>query len=133
MRSDLDRLIEALDGLSVLEGPDGPVAGGAPVPRGARAAVAQTIADGNSGRDRIPGKHGGRAAVYQVLGVLVPDQPGSLARLFADIGEAHINVEELSLEHAPGREVGLIEVSVVPVARATLERFLTARGWQVVS
>ena len=123
LRADLDGVIA---GLSAIAAEDG---GTAP---GARAAVAKVVADGNLGRERIPGKHGGQATRYAVVTVVVPDAPGSLARLFADIGDAGVNVEELALEHAPGRAVGLVEVSVLPAVRERLESALDAAGWKVV-
>jgi prephenate dehydrogenase len=123
LRADLDGVI---DGLASIVTEDG-----TPAP-GARAAVARLVADGNLGRERIPGKHGGQATRYVVVTVVVPDEPGSLARLFADIGEAEVNVEELALEHAPGRAVGLVEVSVLPAVRERLEAALAGSGWKVV-
>ncbi|HET9657177.1 MAG TPA: prephenate dehydrogenase [Kineosporiaceae bacterium] len=125
LRADLDTVIGALDALA-REAPGEPAAGG-------RSAVARAVADGNLGRDRIPGKHGGSPTTYAVVTVVVPDAPGSLARLFADIGEAGVNVEELTLEHAPGRAVGLVEVSVLPGVRETLEVALGERGWHIVA
>ena len=125
LRGDLDVVIAALDVLAQ-EVPGEPTAGG-------RSAVARAVADGNLGRERIPGKHGGSPARYAVVTVLVPDAPGSLARLFTDVGAAGVNVEELVLEHAPGRAVGLVEVSVLPGSRETLEKALTAAGWHVVA
>lgn len=100
--------------------------------RGARAEIARTVAAGNAGRDRLPGKHGARPTTYTVVTVVIPDEPGALARVFADIGDAGVNVEELALEHAPGRAVGLLEVSVLPAAREPLETALLERGWRVV-
>jgi prephenate dehydrogenase len=94
--------------------------------------VADLILRGNVGRERIPGKHGGSPTRYAVLTVLVPDRPGQLAKLFADIGTAGINIEEIVLEHAPGRAVGLVEVSVLPTAEPALEQTLASGGWQVV-
>jgi prephenate dehydrogenase len=125
LRTDLDALIGALGALAV-EGEQGPVPG-------ARSTVAQTVADGNDGRARIPGKHGGRPTRYDVVTVLVPDEPGALGRLFADIGTAGINIEELALEHAPGRAVGLVEVSVLPESSGPLRDALGGSGWQLVA
>ena len=125
VRDDLDDVLRALADLAG-ERPDRPVTG-------ARGTVARAIADGNLGRERIPGKHGGQAARYAVVTVLVPDRPGSLGRLFADIGAAGINIEELSLEHAPGRAVGLIEVAVLPGVQERLEAALARAGWRVVA
>jgi len=99
----------------------------------ALAAVADLILRGNTGRERIPGKHGGGPTRYAVLTVVVPDRPNQLAQLFADIAAADINIEEIALEHAPGRAVGLVEVSVLPTAEAALEAALAAGGWHVVS
>jgi prephenate dehydrogenase len=81
---------------------------------------------------RIPGKHGAVAQRYHVVAVLVPDQPGELGRLFADIGAAEVNIEEVRLEHAPGRAVGLVELSVLPADADPVEAALTGRGWQLV-
>jgi prephenate dehydrogenase len=123
LRTDLDGVIEALDTLR------SPAAEGV----GGRAALARMVLQGRSGRERIPGKHGEPVTVYEVVTTLLPDAPGQLARLFDDIGEAGVNVEEFALEHAPGQKVGLAGVSVLPSARAALEQALTARGWHVVA
>lgn len=128
VRTDLDGLIDALDALSETAGsgtPDHAI--------GARAAVARVVSAGRSGRERIPGKHGEPVTSYAVVTALVPDQPGQLTRLFNDIGEAGINVEEFGLEHAPGQKVGLAGVSVLPDSREALEKALVERGWHVVA
>ena len=121
LRSDLDGLIDDL----------GVLAAGQDV--GASLAdVAGLIARGNAGRERVPGKRGGGPTRYAVLTVVVPDRPGQLARLFADMEAAGINIEEITLEHALGRAVGLVEVSVVPTAEPELVETLARGGWQVV-
>jgi prephenate dehydrogenase len=117
LRADLDALIDALDE---------PGSGGL-------TQVAGLINRGNIGRERIPGKHGGGPTRYAVLTVIMPDKPGQLGRLFADIGAAGINIEEIALEHAPGRAVGLLELSVLPSAESALVETLARGGWQVVS
>jgi prephenate dehydrogenase len=130
LRADLDAVIADLRLLAR----SGAGAASLPGPAGsALAGVADLIVRGNTGRERIPGKHGGGPARYAVLTVVVPDTPGQLARLFADIGAAGINIEEIALEHAPGRAVGLVEVSVLPSAETALEEALAAGGWVVVS
>ncbi|NLE71090.1 MAG: prephenate dehydrogenase [Actinomycetales bacterium] len=101
------------------------------VPDGALGTLAATIAAGNAGVARIPGKHGGARRVYDVVTVLVPDRPGELARLLTDMGNAGINLEELSLDHAPTQPVGLAAISVLPGLGETLEAELTSRGWRV--
>jgi prephenate dehydrogenase len=123
IRTDLDGVIEALDAL----------AGPGDLELGARAAIARVVADGRTGRERIPGKHGQPLTRYAVVTALLPDNPGQLARLFQDIGAAGINVEEFGLEHSPGQKVGLAAVSVLPAAAQALEQALTACGWHVVA
>ena len=126
LRGDLDALIGALDGADAATGPE-------TVVRGALSTIAQTITHGNAGAARIPGKHGGSPRVYEVVTVLVPDSPGELARLLGDVGEAGVNLEDLQLEHAAGRPVGMAAISVLPGRSAHLEAELTARGWSLVS
>ena len=124
MRADLDRLIDALEHAAVATGAES-------VTAGALGTVAGTIAAGNSGVSRIPGKHGGARRSYDIVTVLVPDAPGELARLLGDVGHAGINLEELQLEHAPRQAVGLAAISVLPGLGARLENELTERGWRV--
>ena len=131
LRHDLDRVLDALAALAG-ESPEADHAapGGAV---GARGTVARVVADGNLGRERIPGKHGGVPARYAVVTVVIPDEPGALGRVFADIAIAGTNVEELALEHAPGRAVGLLEISVLPAVHEHLQEALAAAGWHVVA
>jgi prephenate dehydrogenase len=86
---------------------------------------------GRAGRARLPGKHGRAAVSYAVVPVVIPDQPGALARLFAAAGEAGVNIEDVSIEHAPGQPVGLVELSVRPELADTLTAGLQATGWRV--
>jgi prephenate dehydrogenase len=123
VRDDLDRVVEALTALAV-------ESAAAPA-RGARAAVAGLVAQGNTGERRIPGKHGAPHTAYAAVPVLVPDRPGELARLLHDVGAAGINLEDLRLEHSQGQPVGLAEVLVVPAAAQTLIGALRERGWTV--
>jgi prephenate dehydrogenase len=122
LKADLEGVLTALDALGEAS----------PEHLGARAALARVVAEGQAGRERIPGKHGSPHTSYATLIVLLPDRPGQLGRLFNDIGEAGINVEEFSLEHSPGQPVGLAEISVLPAVRDSLESALIAREWHVV-
>ncbi len=54
---------------------------------------------GNAGRARVPGKHGAAPTAYETVAVLIGDQPGELARLFADAGAAGVNIEDVRIEH----------------------------------
>ncbi len=95
------------------------------------AQVVDVLARGNAGYARIPGKHGTPPARYSVVPVVIPDRPGALASLFADAGEAGVNIEDVSIEHSPGQPVGLVELSVKPAAAERLVRELRSRGWTV--
>ncbi|MCU1415072.1 MAG: tyrA, partial [Microbacteriaceae bacterium] len=88
------------------------------------------LAGGNDGVARIPGKHGQDRRFSQLV-VMVDDRPGELARLLAEIGEIGVNLEDLRLEHSPGVEIGLAEISVVPEAERGLVADLEARGWRI--
>jgi prephenate dehydrogenase len=94
------------------------------------AALAETLAAGNSGVARLPGKHGNSARFAQIL-VIIDDQPGQLARLLTEIGELGVNMEDLRLEHSPGAEIGFAEVSVVPDVEESLIAALEKRGWRI--
>ena len=124
LRADLDEVIGALGQAAAAARDDG-------VGGGALGVLAATIAAGNAGVSRIPGKHGGVRRAYDVVTVLVPDRPGELARLLADMGAAGINLEELAIEHAPRQPVGLASLAVLRGLGSALETELIARGWRV--
>ena len=84
---------------------------------------------GVSGTQIIPGKHGGAPLETGPVYVLVPDHPGELARLFADVGEIGVNVEDLRIDHDPGRPAGLVELQVEASAAERLRSALEARNW----
>jgi prephenate dehydrogenase len=114
-RDDLDEL------LRVLAEPTAP---------GARRALAEFLAAGNTGVARIPGKHGQDRRFGQIV-VMVDDKPGELARLLTEIGEAGVNMEDLRLEHSPGAQIGFAEISVLPEVEQTLADELESRGWRI--
>ncbi len=114
-RDDLDGVIEALAD---------------PTAPGARRALAETLAEGNTGVARIPGKHGQARHFAQIV-VLVDDVPGELARLLTEIGSIGVNLEDLRLEHSPGAQFGLAEISVVPEAEERLASELQGLGWKI--
>ncbi|MCG2800984.1 MAG: prephenate dehydrogenase [Cellulomonas sp.] len=124
LRGDLDVVIDALAQAERASGPE-------TVAPGVLAALARTLSAGNAGVARIPGKHGGSQRTYALVSVLVPDTPGSLASLLALIGDAEVNLEDLALEHAAGRPVGIANVSVLPESADRLEQVLTEHGWKV--
>lgn len=96
-------------------------------------AVGDLLRAGNAGYHRLPGKHSRPAADYAGVPVVVSDEPGRLARLLADAADAGVNVEDLSVEHAPGAPVGVIELAVLPGSADALADALRSRGWSVHS
>ncbi|WP_026407038.1 prephenate dehydrogenase [Actinomyces gerencseriae] len=135
VRTDLDALIEGISAAAPPPGSPGysaPGGAGAIAP-GAVGAVTDVMSRGNAGRARIPGKHGGAPRRYAEVQVLVPDSAGELGRLFSDVGEAGVNIEDFSLEHSAGQRAGLAMLSVRPSSAQDLQEALDARGWRVVS
>ena len=93
--------------------------------------LAELLGRGNAGVARIPGKRGGPAPEFVVVQVIIPDQPGELARLFRAAGDAGINIEDVDIEHSPGLPVGVAELWVRPEAAEQLSDVLAAEGWPV--
>jgi len=93
--------------------------------------VAALLDRGQAGVARIPGKHGGQAPEFTAVQVVIPDQPGELARLFDAAGAAGVNIEDVRIEHSPGLPVGVAELSVRPPEAAALVNALEAGGWPV--
>src|SRR5690606_25560604 len=77
----------------------------APEAPGARRSVADAIRRGNEGVERLPGKHGQNRR-FEAIVVMVDDTAGQLGRLFGDLGDLDVNVEDLRLEHSPGAPFG---------------------------
>ncbi|MER5980356.1 prephenate dehydrogenase [Streptomyces sp. NPDC001857] len=86
---------------------------------------------GNAGQVRVPGKHGSAPRAYEVVAVLIDDQPGQLARIFADAGLAGVNIEDVRIEHATGQQAGLVQLMVEPRSAGVLSAALAERGWAV--
>ena len=126
-----DPVVDVLDALAgdlrdvadALRTPDAP---------GARRAVADTIRRGNDGVERLPGKHGQNRRFEQIV-IMVDDTPGQLGRLFGDLGDLGVNVEDLRLEHSPRAQFGLAEISVEPTIVHQAEAGLAGRGWKIAS
>jgi prephenate dehydrogenase len=110
LRERLDGAIRALDG-------------------GDREALEAVLRLGVAGTRAIPGKHGGPVRPTGAVYVAVPDHPGELARLFADAGEIGVNIEDVRIDHDPGRPVGLVELTVEEGLADHLLESLESRGW----
>ena len=92
-------------------------------------AILALLDRGVAGTAAIPHKHGGPAQAVAALFVAVPDHPGELARLLADSGEIGVNIEDLRIDHDPGRQVGLVELTVASDQVDFLQTSLEARTW----
>jgi prephenate dehydrogenase len=110
VRAELDDLLDALES-------------------GARPLLHDILDRGVAGTSVIPGKHGGPATVETAVFVVVPDHPGELGRLFGDVGEIGVNIEDVRIDHDPGRPVGLVELRVAEDRAEHLLAALEARGW----
>jgi len=90
------------------------------------------IESGNAGRRLIPGKHGNSARTYIFLHIVIDDKAGQLAAIFNDCAKANVNIEDVSIEHTPGQNTGLVTLSILDLPNAQhLEQFLSAKDWKV--
>ncbi|MFF4602179.1 prephenate dehydrogenase [Streptomyces sp. NPDC001339] len=120
--ADLDETVRSLRALdSADEDKRGTGAGG----------IEDVLRRGNAGRERVPGKHGAAPAAYEIVAVHIGDQPGELARIFADAGRAGVNIEDVRIEHATGQQAGFIQLMVEPQAVPGLTAELRERGWSI--
>lgn len=110
VRAELDRVIDA-------------------VQRGDRDALQTILEQGVAGTQAIPGKHGGPVRPMRSVWVSVPDHPGELARLLADSVASEVNIEDIRIDHDPGRPVGLVELVVEERRAEHLLSSLESRGW----
>jgi len=110
LHADLGRLIDVLDD------PD---------------AVEAFLERGRRGTRVLPGKHGSLPTDWAQVVIEIPDAPGALARLFADIEATGVNVEDVTIDHDPDRPVGWLAVQVRPDAADRLSGAMTAAGWVV--
>ena len=99
------------------------------VTTGSRDELAVLLDRGVAGTRAIPGKHGGPTRPMRSVFVSVPDHPGELARLFADAGASEVNIEDVHIDHDPGRPVGLVELLVEEATAEHLLASLESRGW----
>lgn len=100
----------------------------------AGASLREMLHVGNAGRERIPDKHGGVArADNVVIGVTIDDRPGALAELFVAVSDAGISIEDVRIDHALGRPVAVLELTVRVDAEQRLRDLLSEGQWRVRS
>lgn len=93
--------------------------------------VAEALERGVEGRQRIPGKHGAAATAYDLVPVIIRDEPGELGRLFVAAGDLDVNLEDVRIDHVLGKPSGLVELSVRPEVTARLVAGLRSLGFEV--
>ena len=96
------------------------------------APVEDLLRRGNAGRALVPRKRGERDRDFVPVSVSVPDEPGQLAGVLDTAARAGINVEDVRVEHLPGRPTGVIELLVHLDAQSAARRALAEAGWTVV-
>ena len=119
LSSELSGLATALDRLAVDAAEDA-------------LAVEDLLVRGNRGRALVPRKRGEHDRDFVPVSVAVSDEPGQLAGVLVSAAEAGINVEDVRVEHLPGRPTGVIELLVHLDAASEARRALSAAGWTVV-
>jgi prephenate dehydrogenase len=93
-------------------------------------AVRALVERGRAGRQLLAGKHGQLAVPWATVTVVVPDEPGALAKLLADAADGGVNVEDIRVDHSPGLPIGLIDLDVAPGRSGDLVAALEQRGWR---
>ncbi len=85
----------------------------------------------NHGKSKIPGKHGAKSRDYAYLPIVIDDKPGELARIFNECAIVSVNIEDLTIEHSPGQETGLITLALSSSDCIKLSNHLENLGFKV--
>lgn len=99
------------------------------VARSDRSALGRMLRRGVVGTRVIPAKHGGIGRPVRSVFVVLSDEPGELRRLFTDADECQVNIEDVRIDHDPGRAAGLVELVVDEMRADHLLSSLESRGW----
>ena len=86
---------------------------------------------GRKGKEKIPGKHGAKSRDYAFLPIVIDDKPGQLAIIFNECAKIAVNIEDLSIEHSPGQETGLITLALSESDCIKLSEHLEKLGFKV--
>ena len=96
-------------------------------------AIERIIDEGRKGKERIPGKHGGKARPYTYVPIVIDDRPGQLHKIMTECAHLNVNIEDLAIEHSPGQEKGLITLAVSAGDAQRISEHLKSQGWSVHS
>ena len=97
-----------------------------------RGGIEDLLVRGNAGRALVRVKRGGHDRDFAVVGVTVPDRPGQIAAVLLAAADAGINVEDVRVDHLPGRPSGVVELLVAADTREAARASLAAAGWAVL-
>jgi prephenate dehydrogenase len=98
----------------------------------ATARVHEFLVRGNRGRAMVPVKRGELSGAFGRVRVSVDDEPGRLAALLTAAGSLGVNVEDVHVEHVPGKPKGVIELLVGTDRVDDLGQGLEEAGWRVL-
>ena len=118
--ADLDETVRALRALQSADEDE--------APRAAPAASRTCCGAATRAGSGCPASTAPPRAAYEIVAVLIGDQPGELARIFADAGRAGVNIEDVRIEHATGQQAGLVQLMVEPQAAPVLTRGAARAG-----
>ena len=93
--------------------------------------IEEIFQKGKTGRGKVSGKHGAQPRNYIYLLVVIKDEPGALRKLFDECAQVQANIEDLSIEHSPQQETGLITLAFSPEDAIKVEKHLIERQWKV--
>lgn len=79
----------------------------------------------------LPGKHGGQATRFGEISILVKDEPGSLANLFALAQKISLNIEDIYIEHVLNRPLAVVKLFVNPTDLDRAKESYKAEGWEL--
>lgn len=94
-------------------------------------AILEIMEKGVRGKARIPGKHGSKERDYSYLPIVIDDRPGELAKIFNECSKISVNIEDLSIEHSPGQQTGLITLALSDSDCLKLSDHLEKVGFKV--
>lgn len=93
--------------------------------------ISSFLRDGQLGKEKISGKHGAQNRNYAFLPIVIDDKPGQLARIFNECAKNEVNIEDLSIEHSPGQETGLVTLAIAPGDHEKLAKGLENLGFKI--
>jgi prephenate dehydrogenase len=93
--------------------------------------VQSVLERGRKGRQSLPGKHRSASRNYIYLPVVLEDKPNQLALLFDECAKANVNVEDITIEHSPEQETGLVLLALSASNADVLQNHLLAANWRV--